>query len=411
MNSGREHISFPRDQDLKYLRRMIKKGLVILLGSRGIGKTWLINKLYKENIIDELIDLKSEVFKGYSSYVEILDKIINSNGIVGIDHIEILPKEYKMSSFMSRVLMRMEDGGIISTHWRGILNLAKQFGINYSIYLLSEIPIKNVFNEISKLYADVDPQILWRFSSLLEGYPSAIIFALSKYRPDNLIYFKDGFWILRWTKLYNIKYIYNLYPELYNVKKDLVIHKLLCLSSLSRPHKIYNILGPKANVYLSRLYINGILDRIKTIGKTYYYIRDPIARLHILFAEPRDLTINSINNYVGINYMVTQLLYKAQNTMLNDIFGKQLYIGNITNHEIKNDTIFLHGDKKVVVKVTYGVIHDDPLKSLYKVRSDIKILFLIGNEYKRRAPSDIYIFDDSIIGVLSGRLGFERVIS
>jgi len=404
-------IVLPRDNDIRYLKRLIRKNLVLLLGPRGIGKSWLIKRLLKENIINEVFDFKLEVFRGFRSYHDILESIIETKGVIGIDHIEILPREYRYGSITNKVLSRMESGGIIATHWRGIISLLKKFDIDYTIYMLSEIPLKLVYKALVKAYEDVEPEVLWKFVGLFEGYPSAIIYTLLKSNLNDILYFDNGMWMLRWSVIHDIDYLYKTYPELYNIKRELDLHNLLRLASWSRPNTIMSSIGPKTNVYLSRLYNAGILDRIKTINGTYYYIRDPFARLLLSYTEPKDISLENIKSYIGVNFLIIQLMHTAQGQRIKDVFGKELFIGNISQYDIDDDIITLFGNMKVAIKVHLGPYRKPPIEDLYNTKADARLLFLIGSEFKGRDLADIHIFDDSIIGFLSARLGFERIIS
>lgn len=408
-----------REQEIKYLSRAIKRGLVLITGPRGIGKSTIIKKLYEKRVIKNIYDFKKLLFTFSSStYNDILELALNeANNRVALDSIDILPKEYRYGKQIFNILLTMEaNGGIISSNRLDLQNYLYKMGIKYESYDMREISLLDVYNMLIRVYPDSDIYIIKLIAELTEGYPSAIKYFVNAAQPEELISRVDGVLSLNLDLFLDYDYIFHIYPELKGVKRETEVFQILNIVSRGcRAKDIYKI-GLNIPVYLSRLQNLGIISKI-TSGKTsFYYIRDPILRLHIISSNIKDkyLSIDEVRRYIGPHFITRLLFYHSQGKRVTDSLGTQFTIPKLNYiFDFQDNYQILYGDRKIGIFVGWDA-KDINIENFLSLPCDIRVALLLEKidlKFMRKlAYRDIYILDREGINMMLSNTGFLRNI-
>ena len=408
-----------RNKEVNYLRKAVKKGLILLLGPRGIGKSTLLRYLYERGYIDSLIDLREFLISGkYVSIDELISHIKSSiSGYTALDSIDILPREYRTENFLLDILAKLEEnGGIISSDRLDVKGLLKKLGFKFEEFYLREISLTEVYSFLLKFFPNSDIHHVKLLSCLSEGYPQAINFLIGKGKPDEIFKEVDGQISINWRLICDLNYVFQVYYELRNVKREFILYKLLSYISKAVRARELREINPGVPTYISRLFNIGIIDRLLSGKTAIYYIRDPILRLHILLSETTApyIPLSYINQYVGLQFLIKLFLLKSQGYELIDSSGQKLKIEDIRSVEVVNDRVIrLIGRNRISVYIYW----DEASIKMDEVLSDdseMKIIMILSEASPRtlrRVKSyGIYIIDRSSLPILTTLIGFNRNI-
>jgi|Deesub1362B_J571_1020462.scaffolds.fasta_scaffold00003_56 energy-coupling factor transporter ATP-binding protein EcfA2 len=412
-----------RDFEIKYLKKNIKKGIILMLGPRGIGKTTVLKIMLKLGIINQLFNIQEYLLRAdYHSYTDLYELISEHvDGPCGIDNFDHIPGEYKRSDLLISLLEKLEENGaIISSYKHSVIDIISRLGFRPEVFYIKELGLEYTYNNFLERYPDEEHEYLIHAAILSEGYPDAMNYYLSLGAPSKYLEVSSGFLSINLDIVKNYDYLFNKYQEFQFIKRDVTTFNLLSsiAKGLGRPRDLYRMAGHVTPVYLSRLYDSGVLDKVVYGKYSFYYIRDPILRLHFHISGFREryMPIQYIHRYVGLAYLVLLLFIQSQGHKLIDLNNREVAVPQLTGkfRILDNNIVYLEGTRYNLGIACTFKYNENIVEELISFKVDTKILVCYvkpdQNILKRLSRKGIHVIDKWGLDMLTAKTGFRRRI-